>query len=163
MAGDDERAAILLGSTLERQRRPQPCRRLRDRLAVANLAHVERAMPQHILFICTQNRLRSPTAEQVFADWPGIETASAGLGNDADTPVSAELLAWSDLIFVMEKVHRNRLSKRFGPHLNGKRVICLGIPDDYDFMAPALIELLRRKVPPFLSGMGARSGAGEHR
>lgn len=107
-------------------------------------------MTQHVLFVCTQNRLRSPTAEQVFADWPGIETASAGLGNGANTPVSAELLAWSDLIFVMEKAHRNRLSKRFGAHLKGKRLICLGIPDDYDFMDPALVALLRRKVTPFL-------------
>ena len=107
-------------------------------------------MPRHVLFVCTQNRLRSPTAEQVFADWPGIETASAGLGHDADIPVSVELVVWSDLIFVMEKVHRERLSKRFGVHLKDKRVICLGIPDDYDFMEPALVALLRRKVSPFL-------------
>lgn len=116
-------------------------------------------MTQHVLFVCTQNRLRSPTAEQVFADWPGIETASAGLGHDADVPVSAELLAWSDLIFVMEKVHRNRLSERFGAHLKDKRVICLDIPDDYDFMDPALVALLRRKVPPFLPQAVARHGA----
>ena len=67
-------------------------------------------MPRNILFICTQNRLRSPTAEQVFADWPGVETTSAGLGNDVEVPVSPELLAWADMIFVMEKAHRNRLS-----------------------------------------------------
>ena len=67
-------------------------------------------MPRNILFICTQNRLRSPTAEQVFADWPGVETSSAGLGNDVEVPVSPELLAWADMIFVMEKAHRNRLS-----------------------------------------------------
>ena len=72
-------------------------------------------MRRNILFICTQNRLRSPTAEQVFADWPGVETASAGLGNDAEVPVSPELLAWADMIFVMEKAHRNRLSAKFAP------------------------------------------------
>lgn len=54
-------------------------------------------MTRHILFICSQNRLRSPTAEQVFADWPGIETASAGLKPDADVPVSPELPQWADL------------------------------------------------------------------
>jgi predicted protein tyrosine phosphatase len=107
-------------------------------------------MPRHVLFICTQNRLRSPTAEQVFADWPGVETASAGLGNDAEVPVSPELLAWADVIFVMEKAHRNRLSAKFGRHLNGKRVICLDIPDDYDFMDPVLIRLLKQKVVRFL-------------
>ena len=76
-------------------------------------------MPRNILFICTQNRLRSPTAEQVFAEWPGVETASAGLGNDAEVPVSPELLAWADMIFVMEKAHRNRLSAKFVIHTVG--------------------------------------------
>jgi predicted protein tyrosine phosphatase len=107
-------------------------------------------LPRNVLFICSQNRLRSPTAEQVFADWPGIETQSAGLGHDADVPVSPELLAWADMIFVMEKVHRNRLSKKFGQQLGGKRVICLDIPDDYDFMDPLLVQLLRQKVTRFL-------------
>ncbi|MFC3653111.1 low molecular weight protein tyrosine phosphatase family protein [Dyella humi] len=107
-------------------------------------------MSRNVLFICSQNRLRSPTAEQVFADWPGIETQSAGLGNDASTPVSSELLAWSDVIFVMEKAHRNKLSKKFGHHLGGKRIICLDIPDEYDFMDPVLVQLLRQKVTRFL-------------
>ena len=107
-------------------------------------------MPRNVLFICTQNRLRSPTAEQVFADWPGIETASAGLGNDAEVPVSPELLAWADIVFVMETVHRNRLSAKFGSHLKGARVICLDIPDDYEYMDPDLIRLLKQKVVRFL-------------
>ncbi|WP_299343326.1 low molecular weight protein tyrosine phosphatase family protein [uncultured Pseudoxanthomonas sp.] len=107
-------------------------------------------MPRNILFICTQNRLRSPTAEQVFADWPAVETASAGLGNDAEVPVSPELLAWADLIFVMEPAHRSRLSAKFKRHLNGKRVICLDIPDDYAYMDPVLIRLLKQKVVRFL-------------
>jgi predicted protein tyrosine phosphatase len=107
-------------------------------------------MSHNVLFICTQNRLRSPTAEQVFADWPGIETQSAGLGNDADVPVSPELLAWADVIFVMEKAHRNKLSKKFRAHLSSKRVVCLDIPDDYEYMDPALVSLLRAKVPSLL-------------
>lgn len=104
----------------------------------------------NVLFICSQNRLRSPTAEQVFADWPGIETQSAGLGNDADIPVTPELLAWSDLIFVMEKVHRNKLANKFVRDLKGKRMVCLDIPDNYNFMEPALVQLLQRKVTRFL-------------
>jgi predicted protein tyrosine phosphatase len=105
---------------------------------------------KRVLFICTQNRLRSPTAEQVFATWPDVETDSAGLGNDADVPLSAEQVAWADIIFVMEKAHRNRLATRFKRHLNGKRVICLDIPDDYDYMQPELVALLEKKVGPFL-------------
>ena len=104
----------------------------------------------NVLFICTQNRLRSPTAEQVFADWPHVETSSAGLGNEAGNPVSPELLQWAELIFVMEKAHRIKLSSKFKKFLGGKRVICLDIPDDYEYMDPNLIALLRKKVTPFL-------------
>ncbi|WP_426339459.1 low molecular weight protein tyrosine phosphatase family protein [Pseudoduganella sp. S-14] len=102
------------------------------------------------LFICTQNRLRSPTAEHVFANWPNVETDSAGLGNDADLPLSSEQIAWANIIFVMEKAHRNRLSRNFRAHLNGKRVICLDIPDDYEYMQAELVRLLETKAGKFL-------------
>lgn len=103
-----------------------------------------------VLFICSQNRLRSPTAEQVFADWPGVETASAGLNNDAENPLTPELLAWADVVFVMERTHCNKLSSRFRRKLERQRIICLDIPDDYDYMDPALVALLRAKVPRHL-------------
>ena len=100
--------------------------------------------------MCSRNRLRSPTAEQVFASWPGIETASAGINRDADNPVTPELLQWADLILVMERMHRSKLSAKFGAQLAGKRVVCLQIPDDFDYMEPALVELLKARVPRYL-------------
>jgi predicted protein tyrosine phosphatase len=108
------------------------------------------ALARKVLFICSQNRLRSPTAEQVFANWPGIETASAGVNHGAENPVTPELLEWAELIFVMERVHRARLSGRFAPSLRGKRIVCLDIPDDYEFMEPALVQLLQARVPRYL-------------
>jgi predicted protein tyrosine phosphatase len=102
-----------------------------------------------VLFICSQNRLRSPTAEHVFSNRSGFEVASAGLNPDAETPVCSGLLEWCDVIFVMEKTHRNKLSKKFRAHLKGKRVICLDIPDEFEFMDPSLIRLLEAKVGPF--------------
>ncbi|WP_373387710.1 low molecular weight protein tyrosine phosphatase family protein [Pseudomonas alcaligenes] len=102
------------------------------------------------LFICSRNRLRSPTAERLFASWPGVESDSAGLAADAEVALSAEQLEWAELVFVMEPVHRRRLQQRFAPWLRGKRVICLDIPDDYDFMQTELVELLRRKVGAYL-------------
>lgn len=105
---------------------------------------------KHVLFICSQNLLRSPTAEQVFSSWPGIETASAGLNNGAENPVTPELLEWADIIFVMEEMHRSKLSARFMVHLKNARIVCLDIPDNYQFMEPALIELLMARVPKFL-------------
>jgi predicted protein tyrosine phosphatase len=101
------------------------------------------------LFVCSRNKLRSPTAEAVFAEWPGIETDSAGLNNDAETPLTPEQIAWADIIFVMEKTHRTKLSKRFRKHLNGKRVVCLDIPDDYDHMQLELVTLLEKKAGRF--------------
>jgi predicted protein tyrosine phosphatase len=110
----------------------------------------------NVLFVCSQNKLRSPTAERVFADWPGIETSSVGLNNDAENPVSAESLEWVDLIFVMEKTHQNKLSKRFKRHLKNARVICLGIRDEFEYMEPALIALLNERVVRYLPQAGHR-------
>lgn len=107
-------------------------------------------MALNVLFVCSQNRLRSPTGEQVFAEWAGIETSSAGLNHDAENPVTPELLQWADIIFVMERAHRAKLSAKFRPHLRGKRVICLDIPDDYEYMEESLVRLLKAKVPRYL-------------
>lgn len=105
-----------------------------------------------VLFICSQNRLRSPTAEHVFANYPGLEVSSAGTNHDAENPLTAEMVSWADVIVVMEKQHRTKLQRRFRAVLRGQRVICLDIPDDYAFMDPDLIELLKvrmgRHLPP---------------
>jgi predicted protein tyrosine phosphatase len=99
-----------------------------------------------LLFICSQNRLRSPTAEVVFADYEGIETDSAGLDHYAEVPVSTEAIEWADIIFVMEKSHKTKLTKNFQPFLKDKRIICLDIPDEFEYMDSALIEILKKKV-----------------
>lgn len=105
---------------------------------------------QKILFICSQNKLRSPTAEQIFSETPGLDVLSAGTNNDAITPLTSELVEWADKIFVMENMHREKLRKRFRSSLDGKKIICLGIPDDFSYMDPELIAILKKKVPPFL-------------
>jgi predicted protein tyrosine phosphatase len=105
---------------------------------------------KNVLFICSQNKPRSPTAEQVFARYPDIETASAGLNNDAENPVTGELVEWADLIFVMEATHRSKLQQKFKRYLKRAKVICLDIPDNYTFMDPALVALLEARVPKFL-------------
>lgn len=105
---------------------------------------------KRVLFVCSQNRLRSPTAERVFASRAGIEVASAGLNDDAQNVLTAEMLLWADVIFVMERSQRNKLTKKFRSALDGKRVVCLDIPDEYDLMDPALVALLEAKVPRYL-------------
>jgi predicted protein tyrosine phosphatase len=104
----------------------------------------------NVLFICSANRLRSPTAEQVFSTWPGVETDSAGISTGASVLLSSEQVDWADIIFVMEKAHRNKLVRQFRHHLKNKRVICLDIPDDFEFMDPVLVRTLENRVGRFL-------------
>ena len=102
------------------------------------------------LFLCSRNRLRSPTAEAVFAAWPGVETDSAGRAPDADRRGAAEQLDWADVVFVMERAHQARLAAQFGAHLRHKKIVCLDIPDRYAYMQPELVTLLERKAGPLL-------------
>lgn len=107
-------------------------------------------MRKRVLFLCSQNKLRSPTAEAIFADHPTVEVDSAGLNNDAVVPLSEEQVRWADLILVMEKAHRNRLNRKFRNALGGKRVAVLNIPDNYDYMDAELVVLLRQRCAAYL-------------
>lgn len=104
----------------------------------------------NLLFICSENRLRSPTAERVFSAYPGIQTIGAGTGANAKTPVSWDLIKWADIVLVMEKSHREEVTKTYGELLKGKRLVCLDIPDHYEFMQPELIKLLTERVPGYV-------------
>jgi len=101
---------------------------------------------RNLLFICSENRLRSPTAEAVFSTYEGIQAIGAGTNKDAETPVSGDLIEWADIILVMEKSHRNKVSKKYKELLKDKRLIVLDIPDNYDCMQPELIQILKAKV-----------------
>ena len=103
-----------------------------------------------VLFGCSRNRWRSPTAEQVFSEYPRVESASAGLSPAAENPVTPELLEWANMIFVMEKAHKVMLAALFAANLASKRVICPGIRDNYKFIEPAQVKLLKSKVDRFL-------------
>ncbi len=100
----------------------------------------------NLLFVCSENRLRSPTGEEVFSVYDGINAIGAGTNADAETVVSGDLISWADVIFVMEKSHKNKVAKKFKDQLKGKKLVCLDIPDNYDRMDPVLVRLLRNKV-----------------
>ncbi|ALG68111.1 low molecular weight protein tyrosine phosphatase family protein [Beggiatoa leptomitoformis] len=103
-----------------------------------------------ILFICSQNKWRSPTAEQIFSENSAVECLSAGLNHDAENPLTPELVSWAEIIFVMERKHKEKLSTNYQAQLLNTRIICLNIKDNYKFMQPELIKLLKSKVTPFL-------------
>lgn len=101
------------------------------------------ARPHKLLFICSQNRLRSLTAETIFRGFPGYVVKSAGTEPGARIRVNKGHIGWAETIFVMEKKHARILQETFAEALGGKTVICLRIPDNYRYMEPALIEELK--------------------
>jgi len=102
--------------------------------------------PRQLLFICSQNRWRSLTAERLFDDHPDVTARSAGTELGARTRVAAGHLGWADIIFVMEKKHADRLRAKFKEELRSKSLVNLRIPDDYQFQDAALVELLRERL-----------------
>ncbi|GAB4049878.1 hypothetical protein GCM10028810_42060 [Spirosoma litoris] len=64
--------------------------------------------------------------------------------------MTAKLIQWADLIFAMEKRHKQRLLERFSEEIGGRQIIVLDIPDHYPFMDPELIGILQQSVSPYL-------------
>lgn len=103
-----------------------------------------------LLFICSQNQWRSPTAEKIFEGFSGYSAKSAGTEDGARIKVTEGLLGWADFIFVMEKRHTERLRSKFGEALGKRKIICLDIPNDLTFMHPDLIELLKERLSEYI-------------
>src|SRR5689334_18659746 len=105
----------------------------------------------NILFVCSRNQWRSRTAETIFKNNQKHTVKSAGTENEARIRVTEKLITWADLIFVMEKKHKERLFQKFGATLDDKEIIILDIKDDYKYMDSELIEILEVSVSPYLN------------
>lgn len=103
-----------------------------------------------VLFLCSRNHWRSPTAEALYQNDPRVEVQSAGISASSQRRVSERLLRWADLVLVMEHAHKSRLREHFSDLTHELRIEVLDIPDDYEFMDPELIELIRQRVEPLL-------------
>jgi predicted protein tyrosine phosphatase len=106
---------------------------------------------EKLLFVCSRNRLRSLTAENYFEGSPLYQVRSAGTQPDARIVVTEGHIGWADLIFCMEKSHLNRLRLKFPEAMEGKRVVCLQIPDDYEYMDQDLLDEFRAKLPQYVT------------
>ena len=100
----------------------------------------------NLLFVCSENRLRSPTGEEIFSAYEGISAIGCGTNLDAETTVSGDLVEWADIVFVMERSYKNKVSKKFKDLLKGKKLVCLDIPDEYERMDPVLVRLIENRV-----------------
>ena len=105
---------------------------------------------QKLLFVCSRNKRRSLTAEKLFEGFPPYQVRSVGTQPDARIVITEGHIGWADLVFVMEKSHLNRMRQKYPEALDGKRVITLHIPDDYEFMQPELLDELRGKLGPYV-------------
>ena len=103
-----------------------------------------------ILFLCSRNQWRSPTAEAVYRNDPRVDVQSAGVSKSARRRVTEKLLLWADLVLVMESAHRQRLDDEFPDSACNMWIEVLDIPDDYPFMDPELVALIRERVEPFV-------------
>jgi predicted protein tyrosine phosphatase len=111
--------------------------------------------PRRVLFICRHNRMRSATAERIFSKRADLDVRSAGTSDVALARVNAHMLDWADVIFIMEDQQRTSLRERFKDHPALDRLICLDIPDEFDFLQPELVELLQARAAPHLPVRGA--------
>lgn len=112
-------------------------------------------MPREkLLFLCSRNQWRSPTAEGLFKGHPRYDARSAGTENGARIKVTACHLGWADRVFCMERKHADRVRERFPEECAGRPIIVLRVPDDFPAKDhPDLIELLRAVLPAHLPEM----------
>jgi predicted protein tyrosine phosphatase len=100
----------------------------------------------NILFVCSRNNWRSPTAETIYKSRQDHKTKSAGTEPSAKVRVSAKDILWADIIFVMEKKHKQRLVDKFPNETKNKQLVILDIEDDYEYMDEELVEMIKLSV-----------------
>ncbi|QIL39253.1 protein tyrosine phosphatase [Pedobacter sp. HDW13] len=104
----------------------------------------------NILFVCSRNKWRSATAETLYKNHPDHDVRSAGTASSARIKINAKLILWADVIFVMEKKHKQILTERFEDETLEKEIIILNIPDDYEYMDEELVEDIQSKMTAYL-------------
>ncbi|MFI5142202.1 MAG: low molecular weight protein tyrosine phosphatase family protein [Bacteroidia bacterium] len=105
----------------------------------------------NILFVCSRNQWRSPTAEEVYKRYSGLSVKSAGTEPSARIKLNAKMIEWANFIFVMEKKHKQRMIEKFPFETEGKQIIVLDIADEYQFMDEELIEDIKTKVSRYIN------------
>ncbi|MDR1029134.1 MAG: hypothetical protein LBL63_06920 [Clostridiales Family XIII bacterium] len=103
-----------------------------------------------LLFVCSGNMDRSPTAEQIYLTHPRLAVKSAGTRPYANMPISADILTWADAVAVMESCHERHIRAHYADKVKDKPIFRLDIRDDYRRMEDALIAAILEKMEPVL-------------
>ncbi len=94
-----------------------------------------------ILFVCSQGKIRSRTAE-VLTLMGGLLARSCGTDSDALVPLNNDLLRGADTVICMEQAHSKLVNEYRGSE--SKIVVSLGIRDVWNPFDPFLVEQLIR-------------------
>ena len=108
------------------------------------------AEPLKVLFVCSRNQWRSPSAEAIYRNDARLSVRSRGVSASAVRTIRKNDLVWANLVLVMEQKHRSRLLADFPDLKNVLAIHVLHIPDDYSFMDPELVQLLRLGADPII-------------
>jgi protein-tyrosine phosphatase len=103
----------------------------------------------HLLFVCTANQQRSPTAEDLFKDDERYEVKSCGTHAMSGTKCDASLMEWADVVICMEYRHKQDLLRRY-PDLEDTEFEVLSIPDRFFRGDPELVQILRERLADWL-------------
>ena len=106
-------------------------------------------MNTRVLFICSANGDRSPTAEAIYKQYPGLETRSTGIFKPDKTVYAC--LRWANVIVAMEQHHAEYIRKHFAKALAEKPLYTLDIPDDYLYMQDVLIQFIHERMNAILA------------
>ncbi len=105
---------------------------------------------EQLLFVCSRNQWRSPTAAALFKDNNLYTARSAGTSDSARIKITPGLISWADKIFVMEKRHLAIINRKYASEVDGKSIFNLNISDDYQYMDSELIDILRSRLAEYL-------------
>lgn len=111
---------------------------------LANCHNYFQGSSKKVLCVCSAGLLRSPTAAVVLSQDPFcFNTRAAGITEEfALIPVDDVLLEWADEVVCMEKGHEVAIIAMMVEGRRSKPVVCLEIPDDFEYMDPKLVELI---------------------
>lgn len=102
-----------------------------------------------VLCVCSAGILRSPTAANILHQQYGYNTRAAGITKTfALIPVTDELCEWADEIVVMEYWMSQMMI--FDNHQ--LKLICLNIPDEFEYMDLELIKLIKERYDELSNG-----------
>ena len=106
----------------------------------------------NILFVCSKNKWRSPTAETIYRNDKRLNVRSAGTNASARKHISEKDINWADLILVMENKHKKRILGKYCD-FDLPQIIVLDIPDEYQYMERELISIIKISVEDILNNV----------